>query len=135
MHSGGERLDMFGTRRSASSVSGATTGRAATVVAGPLPSHIDSVASVLLFNTTHNPSVTISYSERCTNQLNNNSCLLISDLSRHVVIETHLLQHFFNTMQCNLLTECIQRSISKNDSTSKHLGPIAELKNFVAHYP
>ena len=40
-------------------------------------------------------------------------------------IETlkHLLPQFFNTIQSNLLTECIQDQFLK-DCSSKHVGPI-----------
>ena len=41
----------------------------------------------------------------------------------------HLLPQFFNGIQSNLLTECIQ-DIFLKDCTSKHAGPIVGYKGF-----
>ena len=46
-------------------------------------------------------------------------------------IEKHLLPQFFNTIQSNLSTKCIQNLFLK-DYTSKHVGPILSYKGFLS---
>ena len=45
-------------------------------------------------------------------------------------IETHLLPQFFNTIQSNLFSECIQRRISKKYCTIETSGPIVSFRSF-----